>query len=111
MHTFLYSYTNPNSLTYRHWADASMQTAIGVGRGRFCSRTLCALTRQYINDRELLPINPYGDWNESMLADEALALEIGIHLQELRDDIVGGTATGLVTQTNHEQPLFTFCWG
>jgi hypothetical protein len=98
MHTFLYSYTNPNSLTYRHWADASMQTAIGVGHGRFCSRTLRALTRQYINDRELLPINPYGDWNESMLADEALALEIGIHLQELRDDI---TAKKLVEYLAH----------
>jgi len=87
MHTFLYSYTNPNSLTYGHWAAASMQTAIGVGRGTFCSRTLRALTRQYINDREVLPINPYGDWNESMLADESLALEIGIYLQELKDDI------------------------
>jgi hypothetical protein len=87
MHAFLYSYTNPNSLTYGHWAAASMQTAIGVGCGVFCSRTLHALTYQYINDRELLSINPYGDWNESMLADEALALEIGIHLQELKDDI------------------------
>jgi hypothetical protein len=77
-----------------------MQTAIGVGHSMFYTQTLCALTCQYINDRELLPINLYGDWNESMLANEALALEIGIHLQELKDNITAKSLLGILhTQT------------
>lgn len=35
----------------------------------------------------MLPINPYGNWNESMLFDEDLVSDINMHLQELGKDI------------------------
>jgi len=35
----------------------------------------------------VLPVNPYGDWNESMLADEDLMNDINLHFQELRKEI------------------------
>jgi len=37
--------------------------------------------RAFIADREDIPINPYGAWNESILEDEGLAQEINLHLQ------------------------------
>jgi hypothetical protein len=45
----------------------------------------------YITDHKVLPINPYGHWTKSMLADEDLATNIRNHLQEL-----GKTAWKLV---------------
>lgn len=51
------------------------------------------LTRAYIHDRKILPINPYGSWNESLLVDEDLANVINLHLQELGNQI---TASKLV---------------
>ncbi|KAJ7628314.1 hypothetical protein FB45DRAFT_749011, partial [Roridomyces roridus] len=77
-------YTNPNSTTYRRWAESARQAAIAMGRdGEHCGRILASLSRAYIKDRKVLPINPYGGWKESMLADEELANEIRKYLQEL----------------------------
>ncbi|KAF8809148.1 hypothetical protein BYT27DRAFT_7222690 [Phlegmacium glaucopus] len=51
-------YMDPLSKTYNNWGASSCQAAIGMGRGCHCARRL----------REMfLPVNPYGDWNESML--------------------------------------------
>ncbi|KAJ7087942.1 hypothetical protein B0H15DRAFT_922898 [Mycena belliarum] len=49
--------------------------------------TICKLARQFIHDRTLLPINPFGSWNESLLADEDLKGEINLYLQEIGDGI------------------------
>lgn len=35
----------------------------------------------------VLPVNPFGDWNESMLVDEDLMGDINLHLQELEKEI------------------------
>ncbi|KAJ7605574.1 hypothetical protein FB45DRAFT_766748, partial [Roridomyces roridus] len=77
-------YTNPKSLTYGKWSESARQAAIAMGRDSLhCARTFARLSRQYINDRKVLPINPYGGWKQSMLADEELATEIREYLQEL----------------------------
>jgi len=44
-------------------------------------------------DRKVLPINPYGDWNELLLVNENLVNEISIYLLSLGNDI---TATKLM---------------
>ncbi|KAJ6561739.1 hypothetical protein B0H19DRAFT_1068478 [Mycena capillaripes] len=49
-------------------------------------RTLCQLARQYIHDRKLLLVNPHGDWKESLIANEDLAVDIK-YLQEMGNDI------------------------
>jgi hypothetical protein len=67
--------------------------AIGLGHRNHCARVLVQLARQYILDREVLPVNPYGGWNRSMLADEDLADDIRLHLQSLGNEI---TANKLV---------------
>jgi hypothetical protein len=38
-------------------------------------------------DREVLPLNPYGDWNESLLVNENIVNEINIYLLSLRNEI------------------------
>ncbi|KAF7364541.1 hypothetical protein MVEN_00323100 [Mycena venus] len=87
MRIFLNFYTDPRSKTYSHWGASALQAAVGLGRGTHCVRTLCKLARQYIHDRKLLLINPYGEWKESMLADEDLRADINLYLQEIGNDI------------------------
>jgi hypothetical protein len=36
----------------------------------------------------VLPVNPYGDWNKSMLVDEDLVNDINLYLQELGGSIM-----------------------
>lgn len=83
MQALLSFYTHKDSKTYGGWAGSSYQAAIAFAQGRYAAKKLRKLTRQYIQDREILPINPYGDWNESMLVDEALVNEINLYLQEI----------------------------
>jgi phage terminase large subunit-like protein len=71
--------------------------AHGLGRGKYCARVLAALAWEFIINREVLNVNPYGEWNESMLADEDLANDIRLHLQSLGKDI---TAEKLVSYLN-----------
>jgi hypothetical protein len=87
MRSLLAFYTNPKSATFDKWGPSSCQAAISFDRGRYCARQLRFLTRQFIRDRTLLPINPYGSWNESMLVDEDLVNDINLYLQELGDAI------------------------
>lgn len=82
-------FTNKNSATCEKWAASSFQAAISLGRGRHCARQLQNLARQFILDRKILPINPYGDWNQSMLLDEGLVNEIQIYLQSIGPEISG----------------------
>ena len=58
-----------------------------MGRGRHSARRLRELSRAFISDREVLPINPYGDWNESLLIDENLRNEISIFLLSIGNEI------------------------
>ncbi|KAF8057783.1 hypothetical protein FPV67DRAFT_1360849, partial [Lyophyllum atratum] len=83
MRTLLHFYTDPRSTTYEKWAASSLQAAVGLGRGTYCARVLRRLTCAYIRDHEVLPVNPYGDWNETMLVDEDLINDINLYLQEL----------------------------
>ena len=48
---------------------------------------LAALAREFILTREVLDVNPYGEWHESMLSDEDLADDIRLFLQTLGSDI------------------------
>lgn len=87
MRSMLLMYTNPMSRTYNNWGASSCQAAIGMGRGRHCARRLRELCRAFIADRKVLPVNPFGDWNESMLADENLRNEISIFLLSIGNEI------------------------
>ncbi|THU79174.1 hypothetical protein K435DRAFT_698465 [Dendrothele bispora CBS 962.96] len=68
--------------------------AVSLNRGIYCAKILRKLARQYIIDRTVLPINPFGEWKESMLADEDLCNDINLYLQEIGNDI---TAEKLVS--------------
>ncbi|THU99299.1 hypothetical protein K435DRAFT_818623 [Dendrothele bispora CBS 962.96] len=78
---------HPRSHTYGHWS-------ISLNRGIYCAKILRKLARQYIIDHTVLPINPFGEWKESMLADEDLCNDINLYLQEIGNDI---TAEKLVS--------------
>ena len=87
MNSMLHMFTNQQSYTYDQWGVSACQTAIGMGRGRHCARRLCELNRAFIADREILPVNPYGDWNESLLVEDNLVNEISIYLLSLGKEI------------------------
>jgi hypothetical protein len=84
MHIFLNFYIDPWSKTCGHWGASALQAAVGLGKGTHC---MCALCKLATHDRALLLVNPYGDWKESMLADEDLAADINLYLQEIGKDI------------------------
>ena len=85
--TLLALYTDSRSATFEKWAASSLQAAITLGRGQYCARQLRRLARAYLADRQILPINPYGNWNESLLVDEDLCADINLYLQELGNKI------------------------
>ena len=85
----LYLFTDKKSNTYEKWRASSLQAAISLSRGTYCARQLCHLARQFILDREILPINPYGHWNQSMLFDENILNEISIYLLSIGPKISG----------------------
>jgi hypothetical protein len=89
MQSMLNFYTNSQSTTYEKWGPSSYQAAISLGQGRHCARQLCVLVRHFVKDHKILPINPYGQWNESLLVDEDLANEINIYLQSIGPEISG----------------------
>jgi hypothetical protein len=95
-------YTNPNSVTYGKWGLSARQAAIAAGRDEYCARRFAILSREYIGSRKVLPINPYGKWTQSMLADEDLANNIRDHLQELGKFI---TAEKLVEYLSREDVM------
>ncbi|KAF9490129.1 hypothetical protein BDN71DRAFT_1484603 [Pleurotus eryngii] len=85
-------YTNGKSLTYSAWGASSLQSAVALDRGQHCTRILCLMCCQFIIDHEVLPLNPFGDWNKSMLADKDLlgdkitAMELKSYLAQ--DDVM-----------------------
>ena len=87
MCSMLYMFTNQESHTYNKWGASACQAAIGLGWGRHCARRLCELNRAYFADQTVLPINPYGDWNESLLVEDNIVNEINIYLLSLGNDI------------------------
>ena len=87
MMSMLNMFTNVQTLTYDQWGASANQAAIGMGRGEYCAHRLCKLNRAFIDNKEVLPINPYGDWNESLLVDENIVNEINIYLLSLGNEI------------------------
>ena len=87
MQSMLHLYTVLHSSTYEKWGASAYQAAISMGHGRYYACQLAKLSRKFIEDCTVLPVNPYGDWNESMLVDEDLATDINLHLQELGSNI------------------------
>ncbi|KAK7016610.1 hypothetical protein R3P38DRAFT_2461569, partial [Favolaschia claudopus] len=65
--SFLALYASPQSPTYGKWKAASIAAALTMGRSTYCARVLRRLAREYISDRSLLPENPYGYWNNTLL--------------------------------------------
>nr|GAT48525.1 predicted protein [Mycena chlorophos] len=93
MRAALEFYTNTESKTKGRWGDSALMAAIGLGRGKHCARLLAKLCRNYIEDRQLLPFNPFGEWNKTMLSDEDLANDVRLHLQSLGKDITAKKLT------------------
>jgi len=87
MQSLLNLFIHPASSTFGKWVPSSMQAAFSMGKGTYCVRQLRRLARQFIKDCTVFPINPFGDWNQSMLLDEDLASDINLYLQELGKEI------------------------
>lgn len=103
MHGFLSLYTSSNTDNKGKWQKASYAAATTMGRGQYCARTLRAMARAFIEDRTVLPFNPYGDWNESLLVNEDLCQELNLHLQQLHTTDSGITASAVQTWLSREE--------
>ncbi|KAJ7211410.1 hypothetical protein GGX14DRAFT_331658, partial [Mycena pura] len=97
--SLLHFYVTPGleGNAYGRWGASARLAAHGLGRGLHCARVLASLAREFIVTREVLNVNPYGEWNESMLADEDLANDLRLHLQSLGTEI---TAEKIVEYLN-----------
>ncbi|KAJ7135031.1 hypothetical protein C8R43DRAFT_894625 [Mycena crocata] len=98
MKIMLNFYTADLSKTKGFWAASSLQAAVSQGKGRYCARQLRAMVRQFILDRDILPLNLYGYWNTSMLVDEELQTDINLHLQELGTEITAAKLVEFLAQ-------------
>ena len=87
---FLIFFTNPKSVIYLKWGASSLQALISLHWDVSCAHQLQKLTQEFIESQKVLPINPYCDWNLTILADEDLAFNISLYLQELGKDITAG---------------------
>ncbi|KAF9508823.1 hypothetical protein BS47DRAFT_1302272 [Hydnum rufescens UP504] len=72
---------NVDTNTTAVWTQTSLIAAKAAGKGPWLARCMRKWTRAFILDRNALPVNIYGQWNISALADEDLASEIHLHLQ------------------------------
>ncbi|KAH6902427.1 hypothetical protein BKA70DRAFT_1087006, partial [Coprinopsis sp. MPI-PUGE-AT-0042] len=99
MRTMLMFYTHQRSRTYGAWGASALQSAVSLGQGRYCVRQLAKLCRAFIEDQSVLPINPYGDWNETMLVDEDLVSDLNTWLQSLGKDISAAELMGHLRST------------
>jgi hypothetical protein len=82
MKQFMWTYINPNSGFTGHWTASSLHMADCLQRGPSHARTLREWVRAFVVDREDLPVNPFGHWNESVIdKDPMIAQEIHTHLQ------------------------------
>ncbi|KAF8156091.1 hypothetical protein B0H34DRAFT_676160 [Crassisporium funariophilum] len=88
MLSMLNMFMNPESRTYNECGASACQAAIGLGRGTHCARRLCELNQAFLANRDVLPINPYGDWNESLLVNENIVNELSIYLLSLGNEIL-----------------------
>lgn len=98
MCTLLALYSHPDSQTYEKWVMSSTQAAITLGRGQYCARMLHQLAWAYIQDRRILSINPYGEWNETLLVNEDLSNDINLYLQELGNKITAEKLAKFLSQ-------------
>jgi hypothetical protein len=57
-------------------------------------------TWQYIKDCTMLPLNPYGDWNQMMLINEDLTNEISIYLLSIGNEISGEKLCDFINSDN-----------
>jgi len=87
MFSMLNMFTNPQSLTYNQWGASAFQTAIRMGQGTHCARRLCELNRALFADWKVLPINPFREWNKSLLVNENIMNKVSIYLLSLGKEI------------------------
>lgn len=87
IHIFLNLFTNPILNTYNKWAASSLQASVAMEHGTYCAQQLWKLAPGYIANHSILLVNPYGNWNQSMLVDGDLCNDLNLYLQELGKDI------------------------
>ncbi|KAL5504652.1 hypothetical protein ACEPAH_7315 [Sanghuangporus vaninii] len=81
MLAFLRLYVADEELT---WVEASLLAASTVaGRGEHLARLLRMWSRRHLQDHTYLPVNLYGHWKKSIIADEDFRGEIQAYLQGL----------------------------
>ncbi|KAH8802398.1 hypothetical protein DL96DRAFT_1475542, partial [Flagelloscypha sp. PMI_526] len=87
LYTFLNLYTDADSPAFCEWGRASALAALTIGtKTLHYDRKIRRMGRAWICEGEI-PENPFGDWNESLLADEALLSDVQLFLQSLGNQI------------------------
>ncbi|KAL5508705.1 hypothetical protein ACEPAG_4790 [Sanghuangporus baumii] len=87
MLAFLRLYVVDEKLT---WVEASLlATSMVAGRGEHLARLLRMWSRRHLSDHTYLPVNLYGHWKKSIIADEDFRGEIQAYLQGLGKEFLG----------------------
>lgn len=98
-------YVNSNLRSkYGHWAASSLNAAMAIRRpSAYCARVLRRLCRAYIDNREILPINPYVEGSSNMLLDEDLKSNVVLYLQGLGKDITAAKLQAYLNQPDIQE--------
>lgn len=81
MKQFMWTYINPDSELKGRWTAASLATANNLEKGPAHARKLREWTQAFIDNREDLPVNPYGAWTKSVIDKyPEIAQELHAHL-------------------------------
>ncbi|KAF7327064.1 hypothetical protein MKEN_00281700 [Mycena kentingensis (nom. inval.)] len=105
MRNMLALYTNPKADTYEKWKEAAVRAASLIGGDTGCGRRLAELSRAFIEDREIRPINPYGKWATTRLSDEGLLIEMSHRTRALEGTLGGITAEKFMQVMNSKEIL------
>ena len=100
MFSMLNMFPNHQSLTHNQWGASTCQTVIGMGWGTHCTQWLCELNHVFFTDWKVLPINPFGDWNKSLLVNKNIVNEISIYLLSLGKEITAKKLMNFLQQAD-----------
>jgi hypothetical protein len=80
----MWMYINPDSGFTRRWIATSVKTANNLEKGPAHAKKVREWTWAFIDDREDLPVNPYGAWSESVIDKHPeIPQELHAHLQSI----------------------------
>ncbi|KAI0312603.1 hypothetical protein OF83DRAFT_1145216 [Amylostereum chailletii] len=108
--TFLRAYTSSSASSLEPadslgWIQSSVEVAHLHGKSEHTAHQLRRWARAFLDNENNLPVNIYGTWNTSLLDNEDLRYELGLHLQSIGKYVA---ARDIINFVNTEEARIKF---